>query len=128
MKDVEASQGDNHQQDVAHVLGTMGLPHAVNHTTIDGLFCADILISGHSVLIQVDGPHHWTCNTGQPIGKTCCGLIVLPTLLRMAKPCCSLKLLFSATVINCIKSTFMAVLQALPSAGTSFYMPGDGLC
>lgn len=67
---MEASQGDNHQHDVAHVLGSMGLAHSVNHITDDGFFCADILITGCRVVIQVDEPHHWTCNTGQPIGKT----------------------------------------------------------
>ena len=69
MKDVQASQAAQHQHEIAHVLGSMGVSHAVNHITSDGFFCADIVISRHHVLVQVDGPHHWTCNTGQPIGK-----------------------------------------------------------
>lgn len=79
MKDVEASQGAQHHHDIALVLSSMGVTHAVNHITSDGFFCADILISGHHVLIQVDDPHHYTCNTGQPIGRTCCCCCYLPT-------------------------------------------------
>ena len=70
-KDVEASMGAEHQCDVALVLSSLGVTHVVNHLTADGLFCADILVKGHRVLIQVDGPHHWTTNTGLPIGEAC---------------------------------------------------------
>lgn len=71
-QDVEGSRDSKHQCDVAHVLSTLGVDHALNHITTDGLFCTDILVKGHHILIQVDGPPHWTTNTGQPIGKACC--------------------------------------------------------
>lgn len=71
-KDTEGSVSSTHQCDVAHVLTSLGVCHDLNHITSDGFFCADILITGHHVLIQVDGPHHWTSNIGQPIGESCC--------------------------------------------------------
>ncbi|KAL0048903.1 hypothetical protein WJX82_001964 [Trebouxia sp. C0006] len=71
-QDVEGSRDSQHQCDVAHVLSILGVDHALNHITTDGLFCTDILVKGHHILIQVDGPHHWTTNTGQPIGPTLC--------------------------------------------------------
>ena len=65
---VEASSNSKHQLEVAQVLSDMGVKHSVNHLTSDGLFCADILIQGYHVIIQVDEVHHWTANTAQPIG------------------------------------------------------------
>ena len=78
-QDVEGSVESKHQYDVAKVLHSLGVDHTLNHVTSDGLFCADILIKGHDVLVQVDGPHHWTTNTGQPIGETCCLLCSRPS-------------------------------------------------
>lgn len=83
-QDVEGSTESKHQCDVAKVLQSLGVDHALNHVTSDGQFCADILIRGHDVLVQVDGPHHWTTNTGQPIGETSCLLCSPPSA------CCTL--------------------------------------
>lgn len=68
MADVKATSNSTHQMGVAHVLTDMGIKHSVNHLTADGLFCADILLQGYHVIIQVDEVHHWTANTAQPIG------------------------------------------------------------
>lgn len=72
MADVEASVKSEHQVEVSQVLSNMGIKHAMNYLTSDGLFCVDILIQGYHVIIQVDEVHHWTTNTGQPIGTYAC--------------------------------------------------------
>ena len=66
---VHASSNSKHQLEVAQVLTDLGVKHTTNYLTDDGLFCADIMVQDHRVIIQVDEVHHWTVNTGQPIGK-----------------------------------------------------------
>ena len=68
-KAVHASSNSKHQLEVAQVLTDLGVKHTTNYLTNDGLFCADIMVQDHHVIIQVDEVHHWTVNTGQPIGK-----------------------------------------------------------
>ena len=68
-RDVEAAATSNHQCDVARVLDSLGVDHMLNELVADGLFCADVLIASHHIVLQVDGYHHWTSNTGQCIGK-----------------------------------------------------------
>ena len=68
-RDVEAAVSSNHQCEVARVLDGLGVDHTLNELVADGLFCADIMIGSHHIVIQVDGAHHWTSNTGQCIGK-----------------------------------------------------------
>lgn len=50
-------------------MGSLGVSHNIERITDDGLFSADILIEDDKVIVEVDGPHHFTVNTHQPLGK-----------------------------------------------------------
>ena len=49
-------------------MGSLGVSHNIERITDDGLFSADILIEDDKVIVEVDGPHHFTVNTHQPLG------------------------------------------------------------
>lgn len=50
-------------------MGSLGVSHNIERITDDGLFSADILIEDDKVIVEVDGPHHFTVNTHQPLGE-----------------------------------------------------------
>lgn len=57
--------------EVSQVMGSLGVSHNIERITDDGLFSADILIEDDKVIVEVDGPHHFTVNTHQPLGEFC---------------------------------------------------------
>lgn len=54
--------------EVSAVMSGLNVPHDIERITEDGLFSADILIEDVKVIVEVDGPHHFTVNTHQPLG------------------------------------------------------------
>ena len=54
--------------EVSAVMSSLNVPHDIERITEDGLFSADILIEDVKVIVEVDGPHHFTVNTHQPLG------------------------------------------------------------
>ena len=56
---------------VSTLLTAMGVEHTNEYLAEDGLFGVDIYVvtpEGRKVAIEVDGPHHFTSNTNQPLG------------------------------------------------------------
>ena len=60
------------QQDVSDVLQGMGIQHASEALTQDGLFSVDILLQQAQTAVEVDGTSHFACNTQRPLGMTGC--------------------------------------------------------
>ncbi|BDA49701.1 probable RAP domain-containing protein, chloroplastic [Coccomyxa sp. Obi] len=56
--------------DVSAVLWSLGVAHKNNDVTADGLFCVDIALDGGKVIIEVDGPTHFSVNSRRPLGRT----------------------------------------------------------
>ena len=75
--DVESTIVSKLHSEVSQVMASLGVNHNIERITDDGLFSADILIEDDKVIVEVDGPHHFTVNTHQPLGES-------------AQPCCSL--------------------------------------
>ena len=67
--DVESTIVSKLHSEVSQVMGSIGISHNIERITDDGLFSADILIEDDKVIVEVDGPHHFTVNTHQPLGK-----------------------------------------------------------
>jgi len=67
---VESTIVSKLHSEVSQVMGNLGITHNIERITDDGLFSADILIEDDKVIVEVDGPHHFTVNTHQPLGKT----------------------------------------------------------
>ena len=58
------------QQDVSEVLKGMGIQHASEALTQDGLFSVDIMLQQAQTAVEVDGDSHFACNTQRPLGMT----------------------------------------------------------
>jgi hypothetical protein len=71
--DVESTIVSKLHSEVSQVMGSLGVSHNIERITDDGLFSADILVEDDKVIVEVDGPHHFTVNTHQPLGE-CPGL------------------------------------------------------
>ena len=67
--DVESTIVSKLHSEVSQVMGSLGVSHNIERITDDGLFSADILIEDDKVIVEVDGPHHFTVNTHQPLGQ-----------------------------------------------------------
>lgn len=67
--DVESTIVSKLHSEVSQVMGSLGVSHNIERITDDGLFSADILIEDDKVIVEVDGPHHFTVNTHQPLGE-----------------------------------------------------------
>lgn len=67
--DVESTIVSKLHSEVSAVMSGLNVPHDIERITEDGLFSADILIEDVKVIVEVDGPHHFTVNTHQPLGK-----------------------------------------------------------
>ena len=68
--DVESTIVSKLHSEVSQVMGSLGVSHNIERITDDGLFSADILIEDDKVIVEVDGPHHFTVNTHQPLGES----------------------------------------------------------
>lgn len=68
--DVESTIVSKLHSEVSQVMGSIGVSHNIERITDDGLFSADILIEDDKVIVEVDGPHHFTVNTHQPLGMS----------------------------------------------------------
>lgn len=55
--------------EVSHILSSMGVDHAIEHLTEDGLFSSDIALPKEHIAVEVDGPHHFTVNTFRPLAN-----------------------------------------------------------
>jgi hypothetical protein len=55
--------------EVSHILSSMGVDHAIEHLTEDGLFSSDIALPQEHIAVEVDGPHHFTVNTFRPLAN-----------------------------------------------------------
>ncbi|CAL5220538.1 g2573 [Coccomyxa viridis] len=66
----QAARSSKLQEDVSRVLWTLGVAHKNNELTSDGLFCVDIALEGENVIIEVDGPSHFSVNSRRPLGRT----------------------------------------------------------
>lgn len=78
--DVESTIVSKLHSEVSAVMSGLNVPHDIERITEDGLFSADILIEDVKVIVEVDGPHHFTVNTHQPLGmlpKACPLMYVL---------------------------------------------------
>ena len=58
------------QNDVSDVLTRMDVPHTVEGITEDGIFSIDIMLSQARLAVEVDGLHHFACNTQRPLGRS----------------------------------------------------------
>ena len=67
--DVESTIVSKLHSEVSQVMGSLGVSHNIERITDDGLFSADILVEDDKVIVEVDGPHHFTVNTHQPLGE-----------------------------------------------------------
>ena len=54
---------------VSKALTGMGLEHECEVMTEDGLFSVDILLRASRIVVEVDGPSHYTFNTQQRLGE-----------------------------------------------------------
>ncbi len=59
-------------RDVSAVLDGMGLAHAIEHVTQDGLFSIDLALLDGRVAVEVDGPFHYSANTHCALGMLAC--------------------------------------------------------
>ncbi|KAL4443822.1 hypothetical protein ABPG75_011559 [Micractinium tetrahymenae] len=55
--------------EVSRMLSLLGVEHTIEHLTADHLFSVDISLVAERIAIEVDGPHHFTANTFQPLGE-----------------------------------------------------------
>ncbi|PSC74935.1 RAP domain [Micractinium conductrix] len=53
--------------EVSRMLSAMGEAHTIEHLTDDQLFSVDIALPDERVVLEVDGPTHFTANTFQPL-------------------------------------------------------------
>ena len=53
--------------EVSRLLLSMGVAHDFEHLTQDRLFSVDIALSDEKIALEVDGPHHFTVNTLEPM-------------------------------------------------------------
>ncbi|KAK2080103.1 hypothetical protein QBZ16_002499 [Prototheca wickerhamii] len=53
--------------EVSRLLLSMGVAHDFEHLTQDRLFSVDIALSNEKIALEVDGPHHFTVNTLEPM-------------------------------------------------------------
>ena len=63
------------QESVSKALDRLGLSNTAEWHTPDGLFSVDLILEarstrGEPVVIEVDGPSHFTINTGRELGTT----------------------------------------------------------
>ena len=63
-----AGKLSNFHAAVSRTLGGMRVAHASSVCVGHGIFLADILTSAPQMVIMVDGPGSFTCNTCQPLG------------------------------------------------------------
>ena len=69
------------QNDVSETMNRMDVPHVVEGMTEDGCFSIDIMLSQARIAVEVDGIHHFACNSRRPMGMallafcmpSCCG-------------------------------------------------------
>lgn len=57
---------------VSRALSAMGLPHDCEVVTEDGLFSVDIMLREQGIIVEVDGPTHYTYNSQQRLGAYVC--------------------------------------------------------
>lgn len=86
-------------------MGSLGVSHNIERITDDGLFSADILIEDDKVIVEVDGPHHFTVNTHQPLGESLC-----LRLAYAALPQCNFALCFQG---QCVLSVNLVTLMQI---------------
>ena len=56
------------QNDVSEAMNRMDVPHVVEGMTEDGCFSIDIMLSQARIAVEVDGIHHFACNSRRPMG------------------------------------------------------------
>ena len=66
--DVDDTRTSNFHRDVANTLDRLGVDHAVEGATDDGLFRVDCLLADRRVAVEADGPSHYAGRA--PNGKT----------------------------------------------------------
>ena len=64
------STESNAQQRVGQSLCRLGRSHEPEHITPDGLFSTDLAIVDRRIVLEFDGPSHFTRNTLEPLGHT----------------------------------------------------------
>lgn len=57
-------------EEVSQMLWSLGIVHSNEQITSDGLFCVDIALQDNKVVIEVDGPSHFSVNSHRPLGRT----------------------------------------------------------
>jgi hypothetical protein len=58
------------QREVGESLQRLGVAHALEHITADGLFSIDLAIVDLRIALEFDGPAQFTTNTLEPLGHT----------------------------------------------------------
>lgn len=69
---MRSSRVSVYQWEVSNIVTALQIEHQMEYLAQDGLFSVDIAImSGdRNIAVEVDGPHHYTLNTHQPLGHT----------------------------------------------------------
>lgn len=56
--------------DLSQTLLTLGVAHRKEVMSDDNVFSLDIVLAGHRVAVEADGPYHFTVNTKRPTGES----------------------------------------------------------
>lgn len=69
---MRSSRVSVYQRDVSSTVAALQIEHQMEYLAQDGLFSVDIAImtGDRNIAVEVDGPHHYTLNTNQPLGHT----------------------------------------------------------
>ena len=59
------------QVKVSSTLKAMGVSHELEAKTQDSLFSVDIMLRGPRVVLEVEGPWHYTINSNHKLGAPC---------------------------------------------------------
>ena len=102
------------QNDVSDVLMRMDVPHAVEGITEDGIFSIDIMLSQARLAVEVDGIHHFACNTQRPLGRSFAhALLLIPNVGMVCGrvgSSCSASARLHAGQLQCFLTTCLLLL------------------
>ena len=119
---------------VSRALSNMGLQHECEVVTDDGLFSVDIMLRTEGIIVEVDGPSHYTYNSQQRLGETC-QLSWLPHNMILTNLCERCSMLPSASLswwilklsINQACLALLAPCPIMPSAVPACFTTTAGL-
>ena len=58
------------QREVGESLRRLGIPHELEHVTVDVLLSIDLAIVDRRLAIEFDGPSHFPVDSPEPLGHT----------------------------------------------------------